>query len=470
MNNFKVLIFNIVGICFFNFELNAQVITWQHVYGDSGEDVGYSVAQTFDGGYIMAGLSQTGQQTRVIRTSAFGEIIWNKFFGGNIYEKIIQTKDSCFVLVGYAQGVIGFNSDGYIIKINKEGNLVWWKKYGGKYDDYFHDLLITPDNKFLIVGTYTSQKFPNIRNMFLVKTDSNGNEIWSKSYDSTGSGFNIDEIEGRGYLLSGSTEIYVDYNGIKKYSRRALGINGLNTLNNNGFIFFDNKDTIGISAIRILRTDTTFNDLSTSWIYKPDRLLFGNEIIKDKDSYVIGGENFSFQGDQDAYIVKIDITGKLIWDRTIPPRFEYNEFINSIYKCSDSGYIALGTTSPFSGNPDFLGIKTDKNGNTVPVSIVKFSSLVMEDYLLFQNFPNPFNSQTKIRFTLPNHSFVNIAIFNTIGEKIENLLNEYKAEGDYTIKYDASNLPSGIYFYTMSLTDKDFKAKKVITKKLVLLK
>jgi len=77
----------------FSFYLNANAqkpITWQRTYGDSGEDVGHAVTETFDSGYVFCGSSQTNGNSRIIRTNKYGEIIWNKFFNDYVYERIIQ--------------------------------------------------------------------------------------------------------------------------------------------------------------------------------------------------------------------------------------------------------------------------------------------------------------------------------------------------------------------------------------------
>ncbi len=69
------------------------------------------------------------------------------------------------------------------------------------------------------------------------------------------------------------------------------------------------------------------------------------------------------------------------------------------------------------------------------------------EYSLKQNYPNPFNSATTIKYSIPKSGFVTIKIFNSTGEEIKKLVNKYKSTGSYTINFDASGLPSGIYFY-----------------------
>ena len=89
---------------------------------------------------------------------------------------------------------------------------------------------------------------------------------------------------------------------------------------------------------------------------------------------------------------------------------------------------------------------------------------VITDYALFQNYPNPFNPITTISYQIPKSGEVTIKVYDSIGKEVATLVNEEKQRGRYSVMFDASNLTSGIYFY--SLTSGNFKE----TKKLILLK
>ena len=99
-----------------------------------------------------------------------------------------------------------------------------------------------------------------------------------------------------------------------------------------------------------------------------------------------------------------------------------------------------------------------------PVSVQEITSEIPTDYFLSQNYPNPFNPSTIIQFSLPQASFVKLEVFNALGEKVEVLVSEELSAGSYKYDWNASDLSSGIYFY--SLTAENFKQ----TKKLVLMK
>jgi len=92
------------------------------------------------------------------------------------------------------------------------------------------------------------------------------------------------------------------------------------------------------------------------------------------------------------------------------------------------------------------------------------STLVPDDYELQQNYPNPFNPSTTIQFSIPGEGFVTLDVFNSLGEKVSSLVSENLYAGSYKYDWNAADLPSGIYFY--SLTADNFKQ----TKKLILIK
>jgi hypothetical protein len=75
--------------------------------------------------------------------------------------------------------------------------------------------------------------------------------------------------------------------------------------------------------------------------------------------------------------------------------------------------------------------------------------LIPSEYSLSQNFPNPFNPITKIKFSVPNSEIVYINVYDILGNEVKILVNEFKQTGNYEIQFDAIDLPSGIYYYRM---------------------
>jgi hypothetical protein len=116
-----------------------------------------------------------------------------------------------------------------------------------------------------------------------------------------------------------------------------------------------------------------------------------------------------------------------------------------------------------SGISDFSYWTIADVGNTLPVE-EEHLDYTPTEFALHQNYPNPFNPETTIRFELPSESFINITIYNAIGEEVVNLVNEQLGTGIYSVRFNGANLSSGIYFYHLSA------GSKVFTEKMMLLK
>ncbi|MEP1121750.1 MAG: T9SS type A sorting domain-containing protein [Balneola sp.] len=102
--------------------------------------------------------------------------------------------------------------------------------------------------------------------------------------------------------------------------------------------------------------------------------------------------------------------------------------------------------------PDLPLIPTS---NEVPVDLPK-------EFGLSQNFPNPFNPSTTIQYALPKASDVSIDVFNILGKRVASLVNQRKAAGSYSIQFQASNLSSGVYFYTLRVGGRVLKSQRML--------
>ena len=100
----------------------------------------------------------------------------------------------------------------------------------------------------------------------------------------------------------------------------------------------------------------------------------------------------------------------------------------------------------------------------MPIGISGNSNQIPSNYALFQNYPNPFNPATTIRYDVPSAGLVKLVIYDILGREISSPVNEIKTPGSYIISFDASNLPSGVYFY--KITAGNFAT----TKKMLLVK
>mgnify|MGYP001602900093 FL=1 len=152
---------------------------WEKTFGGTNSEHGYSIQQTTDGGFVIAGgtssFGATNLDFYLIKTDASGNKVWEKTFGGTNPEHghcVQQTTDGGFVIAGYAESLDnGFQV--YLIKTNASGNKVWEKTFGGTNSEYGYSVQQTTDGGFVIAG-YTSSFGAGHSDVYLIKTDASG--------------------------------------------------------------------------------------------------------------------------------------------------------------------------------------------------------------------------------------------------------------------------------------------------------
>ena len=146
---------------------NIGSIQWEKSYGGSGYDNAYSIKQTADSGYIIAGF--TTNNYWITKLNSIGNIQWEKTFGGNRDDhaySIQQTSDGGYIIAGASESIdgditshhysIGFNFDCWIVKLDNIGTLQWQKSLGGARNDYAYSIQQTNDGGYIFVGSTTS--------------------------------------------------------------------------------------------------------------------------------------------------------------------------------------------------------------------------------------------------------------------------------------------------------------------------
>ena len=155
-------------------------------------------------------------------------------------------------------------------------------------------------------------------------------------------------------------------------------------------------------------------------------------------------------------------TKEMFWDNSLVTNVHQIELTFTLWE-NDSSYIGadilVDSLIFFDENNNATIV--DNFGGGIPNSIESFSYLMPTRTILHQNFPNPFNSSTKIKYEIPDYSFVKLSVYNFLGEEISILTNEFLNSGTYEIYFDGNNLPTGIYFYRIQ-TDNFSETKKFI--------
>jgi len=324
---------------------HAQVVKFAKTYGGTNLDRARYIQQTFDGGYIVAGITYSfgagGEDFFLVKTDAYGNVQWAKTYGGTNSDfrlRVQQTSDGGYIVVGetYSFGV-GF-TDIILIKTDANGNLQWAKTYGGggfEGDTYVQQ---TSDGGYIITTGSTSFGVGGY-DVLLIKTDANGNLQWAKTYGGGGNegAIYVQQTSDGGYILLGGTTSF----GAGSYD------------------------------LLLIKTDANGN-LQWAKTYGGGGFEWTSHAQQTSDGgYIVAAWTPSFgAGGYDAFIIKTDANGNIIWAKTYGGTND--EEANHILQTSDGGYILAGYTQSFgAGSWDILLIKTDANGDIGSCGIVR---------------------------------------------------------------------------------------------------
>jgi hypothetical protein len=157
-------------------------------YGHIGNDGAWSIVETSDNGFAIAGItdvSNSGQSdVYLVRTNANGDTSWTRNWGGGDDDEghcVEQTPDGGFIIAGNTLSYGAGDSDVYLLRIDAFGDTLWTRTYGGSSGDWGRCVRLTSDGGFVIAG-HTSSYGAGLSDMYLVKTDAAGDTIWTRTY------------------------------------------------------------------------------------------------------------------------------------------------------------------------------------------------------------------------------------------------------------------------------------------------
>ncbi len=296
---------------------------WTKTFGGINDDVGYSVQQTTDGGYIVVGYTTSfgagNADVYLIRTDSIGDTVWTKTFGGINSEQgysVQKTADGGYIIAGGTSSFGAGSVDVYLIKTDNNGDTLWTKTIGGTDYDYAYSIKQTTDSGYIIVGTNG--------NVLLIKTNSIGDTLWTKYFlnGNAGEGIAVQQTYDSGYIIAGT------------YHNSAMK-------SSNGFL---------------IKTDNIGDTLWTKFFGGGGSHDNFNSVQQTTDGgYIIGGG-----GEMDSHLIKTDSSGNVLWSNAFgqasPALACY-----SVEQTTDGGFIII--TGPTYGAVIYL-IKTDSNGRS----------------------------------------------------------------------------------------------------------
>jgi hypothetical protein len=191
-------------------------LQWNQTYGGVGNDKAFSVIQAIDGGYVFAGYTDScgvgGEDFWLVKTDSLGNILWNQTYGGGGIDEaysVIQTIDGGYAIAGQTNSIGHGENDVWLVKTDSSGEMEWNQTYGSTANDGAYSLIQTSDGGYALAG-YMYSNVQNEYNPWLVKTDSSGNIEWQKAYETGGDSqaLSLIQTDGDGYALAGYTNSY----------------------------------------------------------------------------------------------------------------------------------------------------------------------------------------------------------------------------------------------------------------------
>jgi hypothetical protein len=323
--------------------LASYIAGWNRTFGGAKDDQGFAIAKTTDNGYIVAvettSFGAGGWDIMLLKLDANGNVQWNKTYGGqgnDQVKSIIQTNDGGYITAGPTNSLTTGDFDMGVIKTDSQGIVQWNKTYGGVQNDYAFCVVQTKDDGYLVGGSNSTGLLGvGPVDGELLKLDASGNMQWNKTYNLNNGGgviFDLVQTSDGGFAFSTSS-------------------------------FYGAGDhDFGLAKIDAIGNVQWFKS------YGGNMTDICRSMVATKDGgYALAGLTNSFgNGQHDVWLVKVNATGNMVWNRTYGGTGDDNLFAYSgLIQTSDGGYaLSAATTSFGSGNRDLWLIKTDSYGNT----------------------------------------------------------------------------------------------------------
>lgn len=328
---------------------------WQRLYGGEKFERALSIQQTSDGGFIVAGSTDSfdvgggtgGTDAWVLRLAGNGDILWQKAYGGERNDEardIQETSDGGFIFTGRIN--VGSHEEPWIVKLNSSGDVEWEKTIGIVSSDWVNSVREVGNGDLLVAG-HTSSYGAGSDDMWLIRFSSEGEIIWQKTFGSTLSdgGGSIQVVSDGGFIVAGST--------------RSFGAGGQDAwilrLDDNGQIIW--QRAYGGNA-----------DESASSVQ-----------ATSDGGFIIAGSTESFgMLFYDAWVIKLDSLGNVLWQKTYGSIKE--DYAVAVQEAEDGSLFMAGYTESFDAvGTDIWVLKLDETGDIGGCDIIAASNAVTTD-------------------------------------------------------------------------------------------
>jgi len=424
-------------------------LVWQKTLGGSSDDIAYAIQQTSDGGYIATGFtfSNDGDVSGnhnpdsdgwVVKLDAAGNLLWQKAIGGvggDFATAIQQTTDGGYIVGGYSASNDGDASgnngsfDFWLLKLDVSGNILWHNMIGGSQDERSQALQQTADGGYIMTGT-TASVITGKRDCFVVKLNASGNIVWQKTQGGTDDDEyrSIQQTTDGGYIAAGNT---ASYDG---------DVSG----NHGGADYW----VVKLDASGNITWQKTLGGSGTDWGYAVQQTTDGGYVALGVSTST-DGDVTGTQGNGDFWLTKLNTSGNLSWQKSFGGTD--GDYGYAIRQTADGGFITAGFSNSTDGdvtnnhgNGDFWVVKLAFGA--LPLHLLSFSAVEQGAHVLLQwQTTDEINtSHFEIEHSNDALVFKKIAIVNA-------------ADNSGTQQYNSTdNTPGkGINYYRLKQVDRD---------------
>ncbi|HEY6627203.1 MAG TPA: T9SS type A sorting domain-containing protein [Ignavibacteriaceae bacterium] len=466
---------------------------WSKVFNGPQSDDDISSAMFVDdaGNVYVTGISRwTADAFKIVtlKYSHSGNLLWITAFD-SLGQSDSRAEDIWVDNGGniFVTGWISQTNNGYYdivtIKMNEDGSILDWA-YFGQVDNVsdYGSKVIADDNGNVITGGDSFRNVSLGRELVIIKYNSNLDTSWVVHINGSDNSFNEFTVDlalddtGNVYALCrlqnnpGFTDFAVlkinqDGDVIWRTEFDEAGgqdIPEAMTMDDEGNIFVTGRvrriSGGGYNDFAVIKYNNDGVEQWKSYYDGPNNLDDDPiDVVLDQDGNVFACGESNRDGSYFKFIVvKYNSAGVYEWE------YVYDENVNGkafSMRPDNNGYVyAAGEAENISGDVDLFAVKLSKTTDVSNDIITKNS------FELFQNYPNPFNPTTSINWQSPIGGHQTLKVYDVLGNEVTTLIDEYKSAGSYEVKFDASGLNSGVYFYKLRA------GSYSQTKKLVLLK
>jgi hypothetical protein len=476
-----------IAILLFPVSLFADTVVFDKIFGGRENDFASSIQQTRDGGYIVAGQTDSfGNGSSlypdmwVIKLDTIGNTEWEKTFGerekGDGAFSVQQTADEGYIVAGTTSSYREGYPSMWIIKLETTGDTVWTKMYEGAVVSSARSVQQTIDGGYIVAGKGEEN---------ILKVDRHGNREWGTHFGWIL--YSVKQTTNGGYIAVGDSIYHqLEWNYIPSLSINKLDENGdtewrnpfgddfigransIQQTTDGGYILagdsVDFRSEFEYSHyLMVMKLDENGN---TEWKYFGGEYSGAQSIQQtEDDGYIVAGNTTDAGHGLDVLIMKLDENGNEQWMKIYGSSGGW-EYASSIQQTSDGGYIVAGQTDSYgSGLYDMWILKLDENGNGPgPDGISDSNQYHCKGFSLSQNYPNPFNPETEIAFTLPEASPVTVTVYNILGQVVMEQIKGNMKAGYHTVTWNASGMNSGVYFYRLQASEFTATRRMVLVK------